>query len=41
MCFSVFGVPLDDRANGSCVDILLTCGECGFSFFKSWSCSEE
>ena len=26
------GAPLDDWANGCYVDILFTCGECGFSF---------
>ena len=40
-CFSVFGAPLDDRATGSYVDVLFTCGEFVFSSFESWSCSEE
>ena len=39
--FSVGGTPLDEWANGGNVDVLFTCGECGFSSFGSWSCSEE
>ena len=39
--FSVCGAPLDDWANGGYVDVLFTCGECGFSSFESWYCSEE
>ena len=35
------GAPLDDSANSGNVDVLFTCGECGFSYFGSWSCSEE
>ena len=36
--FSGRGAPLDDWANnGGYVDVLFTCGECGFSFFGSWS----
>ena len=41
MRFSVCGAPLDDWVNGGYVDLLFTCGECGFSSFGSWSCSEE
>ena len=39
--FSVCGAPLSDWANGRYVDVLFTCGECGFSSFRSWYCSEE
>ena len=39
--FSVCGAPLDDWANGGYVNVLFTCGECGFSSFVSWSFSEE
>ena len=39
--FSVCGGPLDDWTNSGYVDVLFTCGESGFSFFRSWSCSEE
>ena len=39
--FSAWRGPLDDWPNGGYVDVLFTCGECGFSFFESWSCSEE
>ena len=39
--FSVCGVPLNDWANGGYVDVWFNCGECGFSSFRSWSCSEE
>ena len=35
--FSAFGAPLNDWANGGNVDVLFTCGECGFSSFGSWS----
>ena len=41
MQFSVGGAPLDEWADGGNVDVLFTCGECGFSSFGSWSCSEE
>ena len=34
MC--VCGAPLNDRANGSYVDVLFTCGECGFYSLGSW-----
>ena len=30
------GAPLDDWANGGYVDVLFTCGECGFSSLGSW-----
>ena len=40
MQFSVCGAPLDDWDNGGYVDALFTCGECGFSSPRSWSCSE-
>ena len=33
--------PLDDWSNGGCVDVLFTCGECGFSFLESWFCSDK
>ena len=33
--FSVCGEPLDDWANGGYIDVLFTCGECGFSSFRS------
>ena len=39
--FSVCGAPLDDWANGGYVDVFFTCGEYGFSYFGSWSYSEE
>ena len=39
--FSVCGAPLDNWANGGYVDVLFMCGECDFSSFGSWSCSEE
>ena len=35
------GTPLDDWANGGYVDVLLTCGEFGFSSLGSWSYSKE
>ena len=35
------GASLDDWANRSYVNVLFMCGECGFSFLESWSCSEE
>ena len=35
------GASLDDWANRSYVNVLFTCGEYGFSFLESWSCSEE
>ena len=37
----VCGVPMDDWTNGGYVDVLFTCGECRFSSFGSWSCSEK
>ena len=37
----VCGAPLNDWANGGYVDVLFTCGECGYSSFESWFCSEE
>ena len=33
-------VPLDNLVDGGYV-VLFACGECGFSSFGSWSCSEE
>ena len=42
-CDLVCEASLDDWANGGYADVLLmlTCGECGFSSFGSWSCSEK
>ena len=39
--FRVFGAPLDDWANVGNVAVLFACGECVFSSFENWSCSEE
>ena len=33
--------PLDDWANGGYIDVLFTCGECGFSSLGSWSYFKE
>ena len=41
MRFSAWEAPLGDWANGGFVDVLFTCGECGFTSLGSWSCSEE
>ena len=35
------GTPLNDWVNGGYLDILFTCGECGFSSVGSWSYSKE
>ena len=35
------GAPLDDWANGGYVDVLFTCGECGFYSLGSWSYFKE
>ena len=35
------GTPSDDWANGGYVDVLFTCGECGFGSLWSWSYSKE
>ena len=35
------GAPLDDRANGGYVNVLFTCGECGFYSLGSWSYFKE
>ena len=32
---------MDNLVDGGYVDVLFTCGECGFSSFGNWSCSEE
>ena len=37
----MYGVPLDDWANGGYVDVLFMCGKCGFGSLVSWSYSKE
>ena len=39
--FSVCGAPSDDWANGGYIDVLFTCGECGFGSLGSWYYSKE
>ena len=39
--FSVCQGPLDHWANGGYIDVLLTCGECGFCSLGSWCYSKK
>ena len=41
MLFSVRGASSYDLANGGYVDVLFTCGECGFTSLRTWSSSVE
>ena len=35
------GAPSEGWANGDYVDVLFTCGECGFGSLASWCYSKE
>ena len=39
--YQVHVTPRPVWASFGYVEVLFTCGECGFSSFGSWSCSEE